>query len=51
MTTNKAVEKKTTIVVHPDVHIEIRKRVAAAGGKIGEYVDALLRKALKLSVK
>ena len=50
MTTNKA-EKKTTIIVHPDVHLEIRKRVAAAGGKIGEYVDALLRKALKLSVK
>lgn len=41
-------EKKSTVIVEPDVHREIRIRVASEGGKIGEYVDRVLRKALGL---
>ena len=41
-------KKKSTLTVEEDVHREIRMRVAAEGGKIGEFVDALFRKALGL---
>lgn len=47
-TAEKPKEKKSTLTVEEDVHREIRMRVAAEGGKIGEFVDALFRKALGL---
>ena len=42
---------KSTVAIEPDLHREIRVRVAAEGRKLGEYVNSLLRMALALEKK